>query len=102
MSVFTDWEVFPLSKPAKSLMANGKVTIAGTVRVSFTIVNGPKGLFAGLPQQVVEKDGETKYYPHVKILDTETYNMFQKEAVEAYNTRLEAPPAKKKQSNIPF
>ncbi len=105
MSVFTDWEIYPLAKPIGSLRANGKVTICQTVKVSFTIMEGSKGLFAGLPSKLVEKNGERKYYPDVKLIDETTYEQFQTEAKEAYSNRLESgPPAKKTISagNVPF
>jgi DNA-binding cell septation regulator SpoVG len=90
--VFSDWKVFPLKNQVGNLVANGKVTILGTVEVSFTIVKGNKGLFAGLPSKQSEKNGEKVYYPDVKILDKTTYADFQTQALAAYEARLAAPP----------
>lgn len=109
MSVFSNWRVFPLKEKIGSLVANGKVTISETVDVSFTIVEGPKGLFATLPSKKSgkkdEKTGKDIYYPDVKILDESTYGIFQKEAVEAYDNQLATSQVKstpKSKSNVPF
>lgn len=106
MSVFTDWDIFPLKTQVGNLVANGKVTICGTVRVSFTLMNGSKGIFAGLPSKKSDKpgdDGKPIYYPDVKILDKATYDEFQEEAKAAYNTLLNSAPAPKgKSANVPF
>lgn len=104
--VFTDWEVRILQKPAGSLLANGKVTIAGTVRVAFSIIKGPKGVFAGLPTKMVEKNGEKNYYPEVKIPDQTTYAQFQTEALAAFEAAQTNPPEPKaatvNKTNVPF
>lgn len=109
MSVFSNWRIFALKEKAGSLLANGKVTISETVDVSFTIVDGPKGLFAALPSKKSgkkdEKTGKDVYYPDVKLLDEATYNAFQSEAVAQWEINLAggAPSQKStKTKNAPF
>lgn len=90
-SVFTDWKIFPLKTKVGNLLANGKVTISGTVQISFTLVEGNNGVFASLPSRKSEKigdNGKPIYYPDVKILDTDTYTEFQNQAKEEYENSL--------------
>lgn len=111
-NIFTNWKLFPVKNPTKSFLGNGKVTVAGTVEISFTVMNGPRGPFAALPskaavkdgQPVIGKNGKQTYYHDVWFPDETTRNQFQAEAIEAFNASIsEVAVAKpKKQSNIPF
>jgi DNA-binding cell septation regulator SpoVG len=106
--VFSNWRIFPLTTKVGSLLANGKVTVSGTVDVSFTLVDGPKGIFAALPSKKSgkkdEKTGKDIYYPDVKILDEATQSTFQEEAVAEWNAKTsgvtESTP--KSSKNVPF
>jgi DNA-binding cell septation regulator SpoVG len=105
-SVFSNIRIWPVtSEKAGSLLANGKVVVAGTIQVNFTIMKGPKGPFAAFPSQMVEKDGEKKYYPHMNLLDDTTKSTFQEEVMAAYNEVIAAGPVVKpatKSAAVPF
>lgn len=110
-SVFTDWQIWPVKVKAGNLLANGKVVVAGTVKVDFRIMEGNKGLFAGFPSQMSEKEGKKNYYPYIKLVDDATYESFQKEAVAAYEQQMAgtlpvvasaSKPVGKTGNNIPF
>lgn len=105
MSLFSNWAIYPLKEQAKNLLANGKVTICGTVRVDFRINQGPTGLFASFPAQKVPKDGKDQWYPHIHFPDEATKKVFQEEAVAQYNALAASgstKPAKKAGKDLPF
>ena len=104
-TVLSSFQIWPVtSEKAGNLLANGKCVVAGTIKVNFTIMKGPKGVFASFPSQKVEKPDGVQYYPHMSFIDESTKAMFQTEAVAAYNAAMAAGPVKKpaKTAAVPF
>jgi DNA-binding cell septation regulator SpoVG len=108
--VFTQFQVF-INKSDKqsNFLANGSVVVAGTIKCKFKVMKGPKGIFAAFPSEKVQKEGseDIQYYPQMNLLDDTTKELFQTEAIAAYNEVLAgtvSPPAtsKKSTANIPF
>lgn len=109
MSVFSQFQIWPVKSEAGSLLANGKVVVAGTLKVNFRVMKGPKGNFAAFPSDRVEKEGKTEFYPQASLLDETTKELFQTEAMKAYNEALAAGPqatakpgSPKPSANVPF
>lgn len=109
--VFSNFKVWPVKAQTGNFLANGKVVVAGTIQCNFKIMKGPKGIFAAFPSEKVQKEGsqEVSYFPHMNLLDDTTKELFQTEALAAYNTALEnagtSTPTgspKKSTANIPF
>jgi len=94
LDVFTNMKIVPLKMKHDVIVANGTVLVAGTVEVKFTMMRGPKGLFASLPGRkdptgkVDPKTGKPVYYNDVKIPDKEDYMGFQKMAQDATKVAL--------------
>ncbi len=91
-TVFSNWRIFPLKEKVGSLLANGKFTLCETADVSFTIVDGPKGIFGALPSKKSgkkdDKTGKDIYYPDVKLIDEATSSAFQDEVKVQWNMKL--------------
>jgi hypothetical protein len=106
--VFSQWVVY-LNKSDKqsNFLANGSVVVAGTIKCKFKIMKGPKGIFAAFPSEMVEKDGQKTFYPQMNLLDDTTKELFQTEALAAYEAAQSQAPAKtttpkRNTANIPF
>jgi len=70
MSNFSEVKVYP-QNGGSSLLARGSFVLAGAVKINFAYINGKNGPFVSLPQDKVEKDGQTNYYPHAKFITKE-------------------------------
>ena len=90
--MFTNIKVFPLKTQHKTIVANGSCDVAGVMNVKFTVMKGPKGVFASLPGRYSDKDdpttGKKVWYSDVKLIDKEVYAEFQKIVVEATKSAL--------------
>jgi len=112
MSNFTDIKIFPRTNAKfASLRGNGSCVIKGCVRVNFTLLEGPKGLFAVLPERSYKDGAETKRVKEVSLPDENLYAEFQKEVRTAYQSALtvgdqaksgEEPQAPPADDGIPF
>ncbi len=105
MEIFSNFQVWPVKSETGNLLANGKVVVAGTLKVNFKVMKGPKGNFAAFPSDRVEKNGKTEFYPQASLLDDTTKEQFQTLAMAAYNDAVTNGPAtapKKTTANIPF
>jgi DNA-binding cell septation regulator SpoVG len=104
--LFSNIRIFLVTSPkAGSLLANGSCVVAGTINVKFSVMKGPKGNFAAFPSQLVEKDGEKKYYPHMNLLDDTTKEQFQTAVIEAFDAVSAAGPVAPKSTKsaaVPF
>lgn len=105
-NVFANMEIYPLSKPAGTLVANGSVEIGGLVKVRFTVIKGEKGVFASLPARKGNKpdsNGKIPWYPDIKILNEDLYTEFQTMVKKEFAKRLgagkAAPKAKTGEEN---
>lgn len=93
--------IYPLQKPAGTLVANGSVDIGGLVTVRFTVIKGEKGVFASLPARKGNKadaSGKIPWYPDVKILNEDLYAEFQSMVKKEFAKKLsmgKAPPKSK-------
>jgi hypothetical protein len=79
-NVFSNMDITPLAKPMGTLIANGSVDMGNMVKIRFTVIKGPKGVFASLPARKGTKpdaQGKIPWYPEVKIINDELYNEFQ-------------------------
>lgn len=79
-NVFSNLEINPLNKPLGTLIANGSVDINNVVKIRFSVIKGPKGVFASLPAIKGKKQdaqGKDVWYPQVKILSDDLYNELQ-------------------------
>lgn len=109
-NVFTDCQVFVLSKPAGTLLGNGSVTVGGLVNLRFTIIKGEKGVFASLPAHKGNKpdaNGKIPWYPDIKILNEDLYNEFQALVKKEFAKKLSSKPTgpaagEENQSELPF
>jgi DNA-binding cell septation regulator SpoVG len=88
MSIFSEVEVTPLDLKNKNMLGRGSFVVSEAVKVNFTYMNGSNGPFVSLPQDRVQKDGETKYYPHAKLIN--------KAAIEELNKLVAAKFEKEK------
>lgn len=94
LDAFSNMKVIPLKTKHDVIIANGTVLVGGTVEVRFTMMKGPRGLFAALPSRkdpkgvVDPKTGKPVYYSDVKIPDKEDYIGFQRMALEATKKAL--------------
>jgi len=103
----TQLDVWPvLSAKAGKIKANGAVVLDDTVKLKFTLIEGPTGLFAGLPGKK-GKDG--KWYPEVYVLDDTLKATLNSEAVKAYEEKQsgvlpqgEAAGPENQDTTIPF
>lgn len=59
--LITDVRVYPLSKPAGSLLANASITVAGAFAIKVKVVSTKRGTMISMPSQKYEKDGETQW-----------------------------------------
>jgi len=88
-----------------SLLAAGKMLVAGTAEVHFTIVNGKNGTFVSLPSKPFQDtEGNTKYQNLVKIPDEATYKMMQKDVIKVYSEESGADQGSPEatEDSIPF
>jgi DNA-binding cell septation regulator SpoVG len=97
----------------KTIKANGDFTVNNALKVKFTLMNGPKGLFVGLPGEYYQpKDGsEKKWASKVEVTSEEFVKTLSKAVIDAYNkgTNKSASVDQGKstigtqdQANIPF
>ncbi len=107
--LFKDWKIFPItSENAGNLKANGSVTMCGTASVKFKILaRKDGGLFAAFPSEKYtdKKDGTEKYSQAVFLLDEATRELFQTQAVAAFNNpdmKSTGPAPSKSTKQIPF
>lgn len=102
-NIFSDVQLWPVKAAAGNLLANGKVTMHGTVEVRFQVVKGSKGPFASLPARksnIKDESGKEKWFPEVRILNDELYTEFQNLVKNTYENLNE--PNKQKDDGVPF
>jgi stage V sporulation protein G len=86
MSNISKVEVFPIKNHPGKVKANGSFVYGGALKVKFTLINGEKGLFVGLPtRKGKDKEGKDTWYPEVSFLDKNLQQELQKAAVDAFN-----------------
>lgn len=117
--LFSNVRVFPLKKQGLSIKANGKVTVAGLLDVSFKVMDTGKGLWISWPARQGEtpdpETGKKPWYPDVSVVDQEVGAQLTDYLVQAYKQTLtnggtttnkgtKTVPAKQtpKQEGIPF
>jgi len=105
MSNISEVKVYPQSG-SNTLMARGSFVVAGMVKIKFSYINGSKGPFVSLPQDKVEKDGETKYYPHANFISKEAVAEVSQLVAAAYEAERSSAGNKAdstdRADNLPF
>ncbi len=105
-NLFSDIRIFPVN--SSTIKANGKMVIAGTVEVSFKVIQGKNGMFVALPQTKTPSKvaGEPdKYWADVRILDEETKKQMEETVLAAFNaagTGGSKTTSAPKKSALPF
>ena len=101
----TDVRVYPLSKPAGTLLANASITIAGAFAIKVKIVSTKKGTMISMPSQKYEKDGETKYSDLAFPITKEAREEMMSKVLAEYDKQAKGenePPSKKSKGGVPF
>lgn len=77
----TNLEIKKFSSPKGNMLGTGKVTIANTIEVNFTIIKGAKGIFASLPSHKGKnkETGDPQWYTDVRFTQDDDYSKFQSE-----------------------
>jgi DNA-binding cell septation regulator SpoVG len=73
MSMFSNVKInFVNKKPGSKFLAAGSVDVAGVVQVNFSIIEGPRGRFVGLPGKYIEdKEKNKKWVSDARLLSRE-------------------------------
>jgi len=109
--LFTDIKVTKLNLDNSKMKGRGEVTVAGTLKVRFTIVEGSNGLFVSLPREKGSKpgeDGKDQYFPQVSFLSRDTQDELNKQVLAAFegggDSAKKAPATqyKAKGKSVPF
>jgi DNA-binding cell septation regulator SpoVG len=86
---FSEIKVWPLKKDNPKVKANGSFVIDEAIKVKFTLFNGPKGLFVGLPgKSGLDKEGKKVWYPDVSIISVEVQKQVNDAVLKEYNKRI--------------
>lgn len=73
MSTINDIKCWPLKTKHPKILANGVFVIDGSFKIKYTLINGNKGPFVGLPGNYGKnKEGQEKWYSEVDCLSNET------------------------------
>lgn len=70
MSNISEVKFFKATTEGKRL-GYGSFVLAGTARINYTLVQGEKTPFLGLPQSSYQKDGKTEYKKEVQFITRE-------------------------------
>jgi len=79
-------KVYP--QQSKKMLARGTFVMGQALKVNFVYLDTAKGRFVALPQDKVEKDGETKYYPHAKMINRDAIQDLNNKVEQAYNEAM--------------
>ena len=116
MTVFSDLKIFPMNLEKSNLVAKGSVVIDNTVRINFSVINGPTGRFVSMPSEKSTKTddaGKVKYFPYISFVSRETSDELNRlvlteldkgsaPAKATSGARPAAPAQVKRQANLPF
>ena len=83
--MISDIKLWPQQGQGK-IKARGSFLISNAFRVQFSVCEGPKGLFVGLPSRKgTDKEGKEKYYNDVFCTDKEVFAQMNKAVLDVYN-----------------
>jgi DNA-binding cell septation regulator SpoVG len=78
MSSITDVKLYT-TKGNSAVKANGSFVYNGAFEIKFSLLQGPKGLFVGLPgESYVDKEGQKKWASKVKCVNDDITKEIQK------------------------
>jgi DNA-binding cell septation regulator SpoVG len=105
--VITEVRVYPLSKPAGTLLANASITVAGAFAIKVKVVETSKGKMVSVPSQRYEKDGEAKYSDLAFPITQAAREEMIEKVIAEYEKQVEGGSSnssskKKKGSGLPF
>lgn len=102
MSTITIEQVW-LEKNAGNKKATVYFNVDGALVIRASIMNGPTGLFVGLPRSKYEKDGETKYTDEVRFVKESTLaNEIRETVMAAYeDAKVNGDSSTKPKANAP-
>ena len=89
--VISEVKLFLPKDTSSKLKASGTFVLDKAVEVNYTLLEGPKGLFVGMPGNYGKKQdpatGKLPFYQSIKILDKKIQADLTKAVLEAYNKK---------------
>lgn len=91
LEMFSEIKLWPNKNSNSKIRANGSCLISNAIRLKFTVAQGSKGLFVGLPSRAYkDKEGNTKYSNEVFIEDKTVMKQLTEQVIAAYNEQTGA------------
>lgn len=85
--MISDVNVWPVQNQGK-IRARGNFLVSNAFKVQYTLFQGPKGLFVGLPgRKGKDKEGNEKWYSDVYCQDDDVRKQMNDAVIKAYNEK---------------
>jgi DNA-binding cell septation regulator SpoVG len=109
--MISEVNIWPVSNQEK-VKARGNFLVSNAFKVQYTLFEGPKGLFVGLPgRKVTDSEGNSKWYSDVYCLDDAVRKEMNDAVITAYNSATgnvvhqgdaSGPTDQSQSSHLPF
>jgi DNA-binding cell septation regulator SpoVG len=109
MSLVSDVQIWPVDGQGK-VKARGNFMVANAFKVQYSLMQGPKGLFVGLPSRKgKDKEGNEKWYNDVFCTDEAVFKEMNTAVLAAYKSKTgtsqgeaQGPSDQSRSDGIPF